>query len=90
MTFLHKLSQRLARMKTGTPATLAGCEQLIRRKRPIAHPASQLVVSPKTVTPQHSEAQALEAVVGAPVTRKVMRGATGRGRVLHPMSEQTP
>ena len=94
MTFLHKLSQRLARMKAGTatptPATLAGREVAIRPKRPIAHPASPLVVSPKTVTPQHSKAQALEAVVGTPVTRKVMRGATGRGPVLHPMSEQTP
>ena len=91
MTFLHKLSQRLARMKAGTPipATLAGREHAIRPKRPIAYPASQLVVSPKTVTPQRSKGQALEAVVGTPVTRKVMGGATGRGPVLHPMSEQT-
>jgi len=62
MTFLHKLSQRLARMKAGTttptPATLAGREDASRPKRPIAHPANQLVVSPKTVTRQHSEAQA--------------------------------
>jgi len=94
MTFLHKLSQRLARMKAGTatptPATLAGREVAIRPQRPIAHTASQLVVSTQTVTPQHSKAQALEAVVGTPVTRKVMRGATGRGPVLHPVSEQTP
>ena len=94
MTFLHKLSQRLARMKAGTttptPATLAGREDASRPKRPIAHPANQLVVSPKTVTRQHSEARALQAVVGTPVTRNVMRGATGRGPVLHLMSEQTP
>src|SRR5205807_1533320 len=64
MTFLHKLSQRLARMKAGTPipATLAGREHAIRPKRPIAYPASQLVVSPQVVTLQPDQTQDFMAV----------------------------
>src|SRR5216117_3154619 len=71
MTFLHKLAQRLARLKARnviagaavwTAAAILGCEQPSRSTEPIAPTASQLIVSPKAVTLQQDQAQDFMAV----------------------------
>src|SRR5437867_843488 len=71
MTFLHKLSQRLARLKdrnliagaaVWTAAAILGCEQPSRSTEPIAPTASQLIVSPKAVTLQQDQTQDFMAV----------------------------
>src|SRR5438034_3037045 len=71
MTFLHKLAQRLARLKArnliagaavSAAAAILGCEQPSRSTEPIAPTASQLIVSPKAVTLQQDQAQDFMAV----------------------------
>src|SRR5216117_382332 len=68
MTFLHKLSKRLARLKAGTliavaavsaAAAFVGCELPISEPLPTV---SRLVVSPKTVTLTPDESQDFMAV----------------------------
>src|SRR5216117_584089 len=71
MTFLHKLSQRLARLKdrnliagaaVSAAAAILGCELPSRSTEPITPTASQLIVSPKAVTLQQDQAQDFMAV----------------------------
>src|SRR6266571_6551006 len=71
MTFLHKLSQRLARLKdrnviagaaVSAAAAILGCELPSRSTEPITPTVSQLIVSPKAVTLQQDQAQDFMAV----------------------------
>src|SRR2546426_4880115 len=71
MTFLHKLAQRLARLKARTliagaavsaAAAILGCEQPSRSTAPIPPTASQLIVSPQAVTLQQDQTQDFMAV----------------------------
>jgi len=76
MTFLHKLSNRLALMKASTATSVTGVPTPAT-KQPIAHTATQPVVSPKTVALQQSEAPNFTVVRAS-------------GGLLHLMMERTP
>ena len=92
MTFLHKLAQRLARLKArnliagaavSAAAAILGCEQPSRSTEPIPPTASQLIVSPKAVTLQQDQAQDFMAVgltsTGDTAPVSVTWSATGGG-----------
>src|SRR5947209_11307845 len=92
MTFLHKLAQRLARLKVRNviagvavlaAAAILGCEQPSRSTEPIPPTASQLIVSPKAVTLQQDQTQDFMAVgltsTGDTAQVSVTWSATGGG-----------
>jgi len=71
MTFLHKLSQRLARLKTrplsavaavSAAAAIVGCELPIATSEPSTPTVSQVVVSPQAVTLQPDQLQDFMAI----------------------------
>src|SRR3989442_8976739 len=94
MTFLHKLAQRLARLKAdartvvSATALVAGaviaCEKVVNPSSP-GSTVSQLVVSPKVVTLQQDQLQDFMAVAFTP-TRDTAHNKVknGRAHVLTP------
>ena len=71
MTFLHKLSQRLARLKTRplsavaavwAAAAIVGCELPSATSEPSTPTVSQVVVSPQAVTLQPDQLQDFMAI----------------------------